>query len=166
LTLGLQLAAIVAATPASAQTLTYTFDPSTHFTFEDLDSAVLTGAFKVDPPGDGLFSEDIVVVGAGQEAGTYAPIASGENVIFYTDPTTSHALLLRFDLDLGAPQLQLTSVTWSNAPISTTATELGGGAQLPAPVPEASTWAMMLVGFAGLGFAAFRRKADPRGVAA
>jgi hypothetical protein len=24
-------------------------------------------------------------------------------------------------------------------------------------VPEASTWAMMLTGFAGLGFAAFRR---------
>ena len=27
-----------------------------------------------------------------------------------------------------------------------------------APVPEASTWAMMLIGFAGLGFLAYRRK--------
>jgi hypothetical protein len=26
------------------------------------------------------------------------------------------------------------------------------------PVPEPSTWAMMLIGFAGLGYAAFRRK--------
>jgi hypothetical protein len=25
-------------------------------------------------------------------------------------------------------------------------------------IPELSTWAMMMVGFAGLGFAAFRRK--------
>jgi PEP-CTERM motif len=29
-----------------------------------------------------------------------------------------------------------------------------------APVPEPSTWAMMLVGFAGLGYAAVRRKAE------
>jgi hypothetical protein len=27
----------------------------------------------------------------------------------------------------------------------------------PAPVPESSTWAMMLLGFAGLGFAGYRR---------
>jgi hypothetical protein len=32
----------------------------------------------------------------------------------------------------------------------------------PAAVPEASTWAMMLVGFAGLGFAAFRRSTKQR----
>lgn len=32
----------------------------------------------------------------------------------------------------------------------------------PAPaVPEASTWAMMLLGFAGVGFMAYRRKAKP-----
>jgi hypothetical protein len=29
-------------------------------------------------------------------------------------------------------------------------------------IPEASTWAMMTLGFAGLGYAAFRRKAKPR----
>jgi hypothetical protein len=33
------------------------------------------------------------------------------------------------------------------------------------PVPESSTWAMMLVGFAGLGFAGYRRsrRAGPAG---
>jgi len=30
-----------------------------------------------------------------------------------------------------------------------------------AAVPEASTWAMMLLGFAGVGFVAYRRKAKP-----
>jgi hypothetical protein len=34
------------------------------------------------------------------------------------------------------------------------------------PVPEPSTWAMMLVGLAGLGYARFRRKAAPRAVSA
>jgi PEP-CTERM motif len=33
----------------------------------------------------------------------------------------------------------------------------------PPPVPEPSTWAMMLIGFAGLGYAAVRRKAALRG---
>jgi hypothetical protein len=29
-------------------------------------------------------------------------------------------------------------------------------------VPEASTWAMMLIGFAGLGYAGYRRAREPR----
>jgi hypothetical protein len=32
----------------------------------------------------------------------------------------------------------------------------------PAPVPEPSTWAMMLLGFAGLGYAGYRRARAPR----
>jgi hypothetical protein len=34
------------------------------------------------------------------------------------------------------------------------------------PVPEPSTWAMMLVGFAGLGYAAARRKGVLRTISA
>jgi hypothetical protein len=33
----------------------------------------------------------------------------------------------------------------------------------PGPVPESSTWAMTLIGFAGLGFVGYRRAAGPRG---
>ena len=71
------LAAFAVANPASAEVLTYTFDPFTHFTFEDLDGASLMGTFTVNPPGDGLSSFDIVVGGTGQEAGTYEPEESG-----------------------------------------------------------------------------------------
>ena len=39
-------------------------------------------------------------------------------------------------------------------------------AQLLGGVPEPSTWAMMLLGFAGLGFMAYRRKATPASMAA
>ena len=35
-----------------------------------------------------------------------------------------------------------------------------------AVVPEPSTWAMILLGFAGLGFMAYRRKAKPALIAA
>jgi hypothetical protein len=31
-------------------------------------------------------------------------------------------------------------------------------------VPEPSTWAMMMLGFAGLGYVAYRRAREPRGV--
>jgi hypothetical protein len=36
----------------------------------------------------------------------------------------------------------------------------------PAAVPEPSTWAMMLVGFGGLGYAAIRRRGSRRSVSA
>jgi hypothetical protein len=36
----------------------------------------------------------------------------------------------------------------------------------PTGVPEPSTWAMMLVGFAGLGFAAFRTRKSERAIVA
>jgi hypothetical protein len=37
--------------------------------------------------------------------------------------------------------------------------EVAGG--IPSAVPEASTWAMMILGFAGIGFMAYRRKSKP-----
>jgi hypothetical protein len=36
--------------------------------------------------------------------------------------------------------------------------------RLGSPIPEPSTWAMMLIGFSGLGYAAFRRKGAVRAV--
>jgi uncharacterized membrane protein len=36
------------------------------------------------------------------------------------------------------------------------------GFSAAAIVPESSTWAMMLLGFAGLGFAGYRRTREPR----
>jgi hypothetical protein len=46
-------------------------------------------------------------------------------------------------------------------------TALGvSGSVLTSPIPESSTWAMMVIGFIGLGYAAFRRKVGNRTVAA
>jgi PEP-CTERM motif len=38
----------------------------------------------------------------------------------------------------------------------------GGNIEL-STVPEPSTWAMMLLGFAGLGYAGYRRRREQRG---
>jgi hypothetical protein len=67
-------------------------------------------------------------------------------------------LFLNFNDDLGAIHLQLTSVSWAGGDSRSSAVALGGGAQLPTAAPEPSTWAMMLLGFAGLGYAAIRRR--------
>jgi hypothetical protein len=152
------LAAFAVANPASAD-LIYTFDPSTHFTFEDLDSAVLTGTFALNLPGDNLDSAGIVVTGTGRETGTYEPLISDVNALIYVDSTTLNELFLNFNDDLGVPVLQLTSVEWTGGASRSFADELGGGARLPTAAPEPSTWAMMLLGFAGIGFVAIRRKA-------
>ena len=50
-------------------------------------------------------------------------------------------------------------------------TSCGGGNETPinltiAGVPEPSTWAMLILGFAGIGFMAYRRKAKPALMAA
>jgi hypothetical protein len=166
LTLGVQLAAFGVANPASAELLTYTFDPFTHFTFEDLDSAILTGTFTINPPSDGLVADDIIVDGTGQEAGTYEPQESGGNVIMYTDATTSNGLFIDFNENLGAAHILLAEVTWTSGDLRSTAIEVGGGAQLPAAAPEPSTWAMMLLGFVGLGYAAVRRRGAVRAISA
>lgn len=47
----------------------------------------------------------------------------------------------------------------STGPVGSTFVTPGGGGNQPA-VPEASTWAMMLLGFLGLGFMAYRRKSS------
>jgi hypothetical protein len=55
---------------------------------------------------------------------------------------------------------------FTNAPFTLTYVE-GNGApsilslDVTSPVPEASTWAMMILGFAGVGFMAYRRKSKP-----
>jgi hypothetical protein len=49
--------------------------------------------------------------------------------------------------------------TWTNPENSTSILYIT--ADFTAAVPEASTWAMMILGFAGVGFLAYRRKGQP-----
>jgi hypothetical protein len=88
----------------------------------------------------------------------------------WADPTNSgaEALLLGTTTSGGGPTTYTPFATTGSFSI----TELvdvvatGGGAKLSsddsvAAVPEASTWAMMILGFMGIGFVAYRRKGKP-----
>ena len=73
----------------------------------------------------------------------------------------------------GNPPIQTGSISVAAAYISTAdgeySTVTGGDLIASTPttgVPEPSTWAMMLIGFAGLGFAGYRRASKARAIAA
>ena len=51
--------------------------------------------------------------------------------------------------------------TWKPAVIENGTYTIGPGTEVTAAVPEPSTWAMMILGFAGVGFMAYRRKSKP-----
>ena len=51
--------------------------------------------------------------------------------------------------------------TWKPAVIENGTYTIGPGTEVTAAVPEPSTWAMMMIGFAGLGLLAYRGKSKP-----
>jgi hypothetical protein len=51
--------------------------------------------------------------------------------------------------------------TWKPAVIQNGTYTIGPGSEVTAAVPELSTWAMMILGFAGIGLLAYRGKSKP-----
>ena len=68
--------------------------------------------------------------------------------------------LVEFDLDPATNDLITATVDWLNGPEDSPGTEIVFSDIIIAgvPVPEPSTWAMMILGFFGVGFLAYRRK--------
>jgi PEP-CTERM motif len=91
-------------------------------------------------------------------AGTYWLVAQselGSNAIWDTGS----------DTDTSA---KFTNTSWSltSAGTATPEARIFADAQITTPVPEPSTWGMLLLGFAGVGFMAYRRKSKPALMAA
>jgi hypothetical protein len=88
-------------------------------------------------------------------------LASGE-VTFAPTSITSSGLVTGAS-DVGYTGTALTDVGYTGAGLTLT-TSVNAGVGPATPVPEASTWAMMLIGFAGLGLTVYRptgRRAAP-----
>jgi hypothetical protein len=155
--IGAALICVYGISPASAATITYTFDVGTSFTFMDGGTGDLTGTFTINPPSGPFSGEDVVVTG-GPLAGTYAPFDNdgGEALVYRGE--TQPILFVAFSSNLNsAPENPLlTSVSVLDGPDAFKVT--GGGTLSPTlSVPEPSTWAMMLLGFAGLRYAGYRK---------
>jgi hypothetical protein len=135
------------------------------------DTTALTGSFTVDVYGYvelaslNLTTVPGTITGYSYTASTADPDGCGTDCIGYgrTTPPYFGGLQLTFEHPLGSPGPDPIVVgeggpSWENLsyaiagpPIRYIATGVA------TPVPEPATWAMLLAGFAGLGFAGYRR---------
>jgi hypothetical protein len=142
-------------------------------------TGTLSGTITVDAATatTGLITSENLV---SSDYGTFQNIVfQGEQVGYYrtqTENTTNtYALVLSFTHDIfsGAPiPLGVRPAAWGYfIPTGCFLTECIVGSPLRgifevAAVPEPSTWAMMILGFVGVGFMAYRRKSKPALLAA
>jgi hypothetical protein len=132
---------------------TITNDAGTPFTFSSIG---LADVFNAGNGGDVIFTFNHVGGTSDTTTVTLAANIFGlQNFTFnetnlisvvFTNPTTN-ALL---------PWVQFDNV----------GVDVAGAVDVPPAVPEISTWAMMILGFAGVGFMAYRRKSKPALMAA
>ena len=107
-----------------------------------------TGPVLGTPWVDFYPSGDQLIIGEGQADGAY--VVSGST--FYALTLTPSSFSLSFPQFPNNVGVQTYSVEdWTGG------TDNGSYTLTLTAVPEASTWAMLLVGFAGLGFAGYRR---------
>jgi hypothetical protein len=145
---------------ARAAVLTYTFDPGTSFTLPDAlsTSNVLTGSFTINTSTLSLSATDDVIIVGGMAAGTYAPLAFGGSISLDYQEIGDPSILIGVNFTpslASAPQhATFTGVTWNLLGVPQPSLNNTGGATL---IPEPSTWAMMLLGFAALGFLGYRQ---------
>ena len=118
----------------------------------------------------GYVSPGVIITSAGGAGllptGTDVELCQGGPT---TDCTTSEPLVvagstgsvtlatLKLDGGAGSPTYYLVFSGTSKAALS-----VGGTVSTSPAVPEPATWAMMLLGFTGLGYAAFRRNSNGR----
>jgi hypothetical protein len=131
--------------------------------------------YAINLPSFTNFSDGPIITLSGLSGVTGASAAgpfAGLNAIFFSVSLTSTSVVLTqhadgatFDAPTGlSPALEITSSVLSSGAVDY-AIDTGnqgtitGTVEGPvaSPVPEPSTWAMLLAGFAGLGFAGYRR---------
>lgn len=91
-----------------------------------------------------------ITAGATYYLGINSATANGQYVVAYGDGNPYPTGVASFNGSILGPNYDLTFRTYSDT-------------GLTAAVPEPSTWAMLILGFAGVGFMAYRRK--PRSMA-
>ncbi len=83
--------------------------------------------------------------------------------IFPPTPITPPDITIGLNLTTGFAPIDVTGGIWTfDAPVQVGTWEI----RVTEAVPESSTWAMLLLGFAGVGFMAYRRQSKPALMAA
>ena len=139
--------------PMRADTIdTYTLSPGTTFRFFDGNFETATANLQVDATTHTLIGGTVTLQGIGPAAGVYTFGAQATGP-FDGSATNGDTMVLASGLQNGLPEELITEVTIGSS-FAFPFTDLS----LTAPVPEPSTWAMMILGFLGVGFMAYRRR--------
>jgi hypothetical protein len=157
---------IALASGAQASVINYQFSPGAGYSSSNGDLANLSGGFSWDTSTNSIVASGINLAGYDASGSGAGPVSCSNCTTMFYD--TGHfainsgpqALYLTFGSALGGASVDLSLMAYNgwNQP------EYQGGAAFQsvtgvvAAVPEPSTWAMMILGFAGLGFMAYRRK--------
>ena len=166
-------ALLAAPTTCFASLITYVFEDAS--TTLDGTPEVITGTFVFDPASTTYSSADVVLTSAAPYSDTYnRPRMVGEpsNVLSVSvtespEPAFPRNLIITFADPLGTTADPIVSVQWAPGPQDhgySAVTDVNPAGSV-VPVPETSTWAMMLLGFAGLGSAGYRRREKLAGAA-
>ena len=160
---GIALGSVVAAAPASAQALNFTLTGARTATFT-LNSSVPDSFNSSSLIGDQIFFNNV--------AGTFGGVAGLANISFGTNlispfqiqsPTLPYTQFggsaVLFSGSPSNPTFNLGTYNFPAGFVVGASTLTISRAAVVAAVPEPSTWAMMLVGFGAIGFAARRRRA-------
>jgi PEP-CTERM motif len=153
---------VAAAVPAKAAVYDWTLS-GVSFSDGGTASGTLTFGVIVLPSDVELTAYNIVT--------TTGSVLSGNT---YQGTTAQFVSSVGFDLSANSELLHLNFSALSlDSPSSLSGYEFVGGnfrtitsGSITASIPEPSTWAMLLLGFAGLGFMAYRRKSKPALMAA
>jgi len=167
------LAALALMVPglASASTITYVFSSDASLVIGG-DTETIAGNFSFDPATTTESNVSITLTGAFltstfSEAG---PLVTSSNDQIYAYVYGSGELFWSMTLDFADP-LSTTNDPLSSADLDflntgTNEPDLpvtGSAVPSASAIPEPSTWALTLLGFAGVGFAAYRRRSPKNG---
>ncbi len=140
-----------------ASVLTYYVSPNSNLIFSDGFTETIAGSFTVDTTAQTIQSSSITLSGLGPETGNYNfPILDGNNntALQLIDPSVFNLLEIFFSGPFGLQNDTSTSQDVDGSATSTSTFQI----VLVTPVPEPSTWAMMILGFMGVGLMTYRKK--------
>src|ERR1700722_5796811 len=149
--------------PAAATFISYTFDPGSELI--ETDSAVLpvSGNFTLNTTDGSVTGGAITISGPTPfplTSTSIGPVTNGgvvEGIQAFFNNDFGESVLLSFTPALGVPGTLQGAFLGSNPTFPADLASFSGSVTGTVPVPEAPTWAMMLAGFAGLGYVGYRR---------
>jgi hypothetical protein len=141
--------------------VSYAFGPNETISFSDGNIETITGGFSVNLPVTQFgLTADVTLAGAGPESGTYSAIETdGPSTIVIGN--SGAFMSLSFASDFGVNLDGLILAVWTHTVFPPNQFTGFTTTAVASAVPEIKTWAMMLLGFAGIGFMAYRRKSKP-----